>query len=84
MSRGPGRVMVALLETLEQDCSGISGELAARVGSSSESTRRALRKLRASGRVALLGVQADGARVWFVPSAARFLALLYRDRLRQP
>lgn len=82
MSRGPGRVMVALLETLERDYSGTSRELAERVRSSSESTRRALRKLEASGRVALLGAQADGARVWCMPRIARVLALLYRERLR--
>ena len=73
--------MREILETLE--AAGYTfqaGELAEAVGASPESTRRALRKLRTSGRVALLGTYPGGAGVWCLPDSLRFLSRLYGRR----
>lgn len=82
MSRGPGRVMREVLETLERYGRASTGELCAAVfplgGEAAQvSTRRALRSLTARGAVCSLGFNASGERVYCFPGErGRFVCLL--------
>ncbi|AWT35872.1 hypothetical protein DM785_10100 [Deinococcus actinosclerus] len=63
MSRGPGRVQRGILEALERG--PLTGcELARTVQAEGDSTRRALRRLEAAGRVACLGFTPGNSKRW--------------------
>ncbi|WP_019586902.1 hypothetical protein [Deinococcus apachensis] len=80
MSRGPGRVQRGILEALEGGPLG-TADLARHVGAREDSTRRALRRLAARGRVVCLGFTLGGGLRWGLPDmrAAR-LALWPLER----
>ncbi|MDO4244673.1 MAG: hypothetical protein Q4C89_01445 [Deinococcus sp.] len=67
MSRGPGRVQRALLDTLAHLGPARSDLLTLYAGASEDSTRRALRSLRKAGRVRFLGFAGRGVGVWCLP-----------------
>ncbi|MDL2343105.1 winged helix-turn-helix domain-containing protein [Deinococcus sp. MIMF12] len=66
MSRGPGRVQRGILEALE-DGPLTGPDLARQVGAGEDSTRRALRRLEAGGRVVCLGFALGGGQRWGLP-----------------
>lgn len=67
MSRGPGKVQRALLDTLARTGPARADLLTLYAGASEDSTRRALRGLRKAGRVRFLGFAGRGVGVWCLP-----------------
>lgn len=87
MSRGDGRVMRGVLVALGQRVRLNTRELAAEVygphnwtHSDEVSTRRALRKLHAQGRVFCLGFDSYGSRVWCLPEVAGLLTPPWKQK----